>query len=326
MERKFKVTRVKEGIGGFARAFRLSEDERLELEALTDRLVEDMPQFFDRSRNLDLLAAAIVWSYLRWVGYQGYGGITLESVAEHFGVKEGSVSQKAASIQPLLDEDDEEFLRLLLEEFSNEELPVGGEVGSEFVDRDHYRAQEAYWGLMESEAAEDEQKVEKMLEKIIETDPDFYDPYVTLFELYRSRGERAKMKKIVTKGYRRALGCLNVKEKEPLPSIPWGFIENRHLVRMLYAYGQFLWEAGQKEEALDLFERILRSNPWDNIGARYAMAAILDGYEDQEAFEEPFLSPEGYGLDAMAVDKWFDKVARRHPERFAWWFEAVDEE
>ena len=324
MERKFKITRVKAGIEGFAKAFGLDREEHSELEALTDRVVAEMPELFDRSRNLDLLAATIVWSYLRWVGLSGYGGITLETVAKHFGVKEGSVAQKAATLRPILDREDAKLLEELMREIIDEDLKFDSLEGPEFIDVDHYQAQELYWIVMEGEAPNNDRELESALKTIIQVDPDFFDPYVTLFQLYRRRGATAKMRRIVSEGYRRALKRLRAKEDEAFPRIPWGFLENRHLVRMLYAYAQFLWEEGRKNEALDLFEKILRSNPMDNVGARYAIAAILDGYKDHDSFEEPFLTREGY-LDAAAMEAWFDTVARRHPERFAWWFEAVGE-
>ena len=324
MERKFKITRVKAGIEGFVKALALDREERFELEALTDRVIAEMPGLFDRSRNLDLLAATIVWSYLRWAGLSGYGGISLETVAKHFGVKENSVVQKAGTLRPILDEEDEKLLEELMQEIMDEDMRSDLPEGPEFIDEDHYQAQELFWIVMEGEAANNDRELENALKMILGIDPDFFDPYVTLFQLYRRRGETVKMRRIVTEGYRRVLKRLKVKENEAFPHIPWGFLENRHLARMLYVYAQFLWEEGQKNEALDLYEKILRSNPMDNVGARYAMTAILDGYEDHDSFEEPFLTREGY-LDAAAMDAWFDKVARRHPERFGWWFEAVGE-
>ncbi len=82
-----------------------------------------------------------------------------------------------------------------------------------------------------------------------------------------------------------------------------------------------MWELGEKNEALRILQQLLTSNPNDNIGARYAIVALLEGYESYEAWEEQFVVEGGYGLDAIAVDEWFNKHAKKYPQEIGWWFE-----
>ena len=51
-------------------------------------------------------------------------------------------------------------------------------------------------------------------------------------------------------------------------SLPWGYLENRHLIRAIDRGAIALWDAGDTDAALDIFRKLLKSNPNDNIGAR----------------------------------------------------------
>ena len=67
--------------------------------------------------------------------------------------------------------------------------------------------------------------------------------------------------------------------------------------------------------------RVLKSNPNDNIGARYSIVAILEGFNSQEEYEEQFESKNGMGLEYEALEKWFYKSAQKHMDIIGWWFE-----
>lgn len=314
----FKVQRIEDAVKGFAKRFRLEKDERKELQSLLHRIEKEDAKTIERSKNLDLLAASIVWAYLRWIGLNGHGGITLESVAEFFGVKSGSVAQKASTFDRILDRMDEELLNEIREEYA---FHSTNRKTKDYIDMDRFPVQERFWELMEREDHYSDEELIAHLKMLIDMDPDFFDPYITLYELYMEQGNESVATEILTDGYVRALLLLGVVDDEDFPGLPWGFTENRHIVRIIYDYATHLWERGGNEKALPIYERLLRSNPEDNIGARYAIAAILDGYANHDAFERTFSNSEGYGLDPVFLDTWFQRVVREHPERFGWWME-----
>lgn len=78
--------------------------------------------------------------------------------------------------------------------------------------------------------------------------------------------------------------CERIAEKEDIfnKKVEWTYLENRPLIRGLYHKANKLWESGQLEQAHDLFSKILKTNPDDNIGARYSVKATGDGmsFED----------------------------------------------
>ena len=195
----------------------------------------------------------------------------------------------------------------------------------EFVDEaDRYDVQTAYWDFLESEE-EDLKKAIKTLKNLIKKDPNFFDPYVTLSEYYEYAGDDMESFNILKEGYERAMKMVIHKGRFP-DVLSWLFTENRHIIRMMYNYALKMWEIGEKDEALRVMQQLLASNPNDNIGARYAIVAILEGYEDIYSWEELFESENGYGLDAFAVDEWFEKHAKKYPEEIGWWFEMIQED
>ena len=101
-------------------------------------------------------------------------------------------------------------------------------------------------------------------------------------------------------------------------------MENRHIIRMIFQYAMLVWEIGEKEEALRIFQQLLGSNHNDNIGARYAIVALLEGMPSMQAYEDKFMSKDGY-MDAREVEEWFDKASKKHMSEIGWWFELEDE-
>lgn len=191
----------------------------------------------------------------------------------------------------------------------------------EFIDDDRFEVQELYWNFVENE----EQSLTKginALKEMIKKDSDFYDPYVTLAEYYFAKNKPVQASEVMKEGYNRAMKRLIKKGRFP-DMLNWGFIENRHIIRMLFNYAMYLWEVGEKDEALRIFLQLLASNPNDNIGARYAIVAMLEGMASMNVFEKKFETKEGY-LDGMKVEKWFEKAAKKHPEEIGWWFELDD--
>lgn len=56
--------------------------------------------------------------------------------------------------------------------------------------------------------------------------------------------------------------------------LPWGYIDNRPFFRCMHGYGLCLWRLGHFDEALRVFERMLRLNPTDNQGVRFLIDEV----------------------------------------------------
>lgn len=64
--------------------------------------------------------------------------------------------------------------------------------------------------------------------------------------------------------------------------LPWGYIDNRPMLRCLHGLGLCLWQLGRSEEATAVLERLLWLNPSDAQGARFVIRKVRAG----EPFEE----------------------------------------
>ena len=106
-------------------------------------------------------------------------------------------------------------------------------------------------------------------------------------------------------------------------SLPWGFIENRHIIRVMFNFAALLWLNNDSKNALVIFKRLLKSNPNDNIGARYAIAALLDGVKSLFELEQMFQNSNGF-LNWEKQEKWFTKIASKNHIHLGWWLELEE--
>lgn len=190
----------------------------------------------------------------------------------------------------------------------------------DFIDKDH-KVIDRYYELLDADLPL--VKLRKAMEKLIEIDPDFYDPYIVAADIF---GERLngvqKAKDLLKRGYERAVKRI-VDNKGNYPKeLIWGYLENRHLIRILDRYALECWLEGNTEEALDIYRKLLRSNPNDNIGARHSILEILLGltphYQDEFAVDD-----ESPYLDASKVSAWFDHNVKKFPGEFNRWFKEM---
>jgi hypothetical protein len=79
--------------------------------------------------------------------------------------------------------------------------------------------------------------------------------------------------------------------------------------------------AGTPSEALEIFRSLLRTNPNDNIGARYCILAIRMGLGPD--YEGRFLVEPGF-IDAEEISRWFEKHSRKFPDEFGWWWKEIE--
>ncbi len=57
--------------------------------------------------------------------------------------------------------------------------------------------------------------------------------------------------------------------------LPWGYVDNRPYLRTLHGLGLCYMRKRDDKKALDIFEKILRLNPMDNLGVRFLIDEIL---------------------------------------------------
>ncbi len=332
---------------------RLNADYKRLCKKLINQMARMRPAPFLRGR-LEIWAAGIIHAlgsvnFLFDKSFEPY--VSASEIAQHFGVAPGSASQKAAAIREMFDlnhfnaefttKDMQRKLAPTLDMLAQMETlfasQMGGLAGAdepgegegelidegEFIDDDH-PVMSAYYDLVERfQAQGPTPAIQKSLERMIERDPDFYDPYLMLRDILIRQGKAAEGNALLETAYRRALGRITDKDGNWPASLEWGWLENRHIIRTFLNQAIASWNAGDTGAALELFRKLLRSNPNDNAGAREYILAIRLGMTFDE-FENKFLGQFGY--DASKMSDWFDKNSTRFPDEFDWWKQAVDYE
>lgn len=189
----------------------------------------------------------------------------------------------------------------------------------EFLDANH-RAMDTYYELMNRNISQ--AKTKEVLQQLIIIDPDFYDPYAQLAYLFQDEEEHEKASKILFQGYQRALRRITDKNGNFPKSLSWLWLENRHIIRVIDAWAHELWEQEKPQEALEIFRKLLKSNPNDNIGVRHSILAIRLGLESDYETMFEMKDMAGY-MDASKVNSWFEKNSKKFSDEFDWWYKAV---
>ena len=191
----------------------------------------------------------------------------------------------------------------------------------EFVDRDH-RVMSDFYDLCERYNERNKVLIKRGLRRLIEEDPDFLDSYLMLYQILEDEGDFKEAEKVLDEAYRRAITLITDKDGSWPDVLEWGWLENRHIIRTILNKALLLWRKEKVEESLDLFRRLLKTNPNDNVGARYYILAIRMNMGFEE-FEDRF-NKGGY-YDSEMMD-WFDRNYKSFPDEFSWWEKAIEEE
>jgi len=101
--------------------------------------------------------------------------------------------------------------------------------------------------------------------------------------------------------------------------LSWANLLNRHIIRAILTKAIILWGDQYKDEALDIFRKLLNSNLSDNIGARFYILAIRMGI-DFEDFDKRFNKGGYYDEEILT---WFDNNYKKFPEEFSAWEEKL---
>ncbi len=323
----------------------LNADYKRLCKKLIDRMAKLRPVPFLRGRP-EIWAAGIIHAlgsinFLFDKSFKPH--VSAAEITAFFGVAPGGGSQKATAIKEMFDLDhfSTEFMTKQMREKMAPTLDMTAQMDQlmrgrvtasnsvgDTIERGQFIARDSpvmahYYDLIERyQRQEATPALVQALGRLIEQDPDFYDPYLMLRDIVVNQGQAEEGEALLNVAYERALARITDANGNWPPALEWGWLENRHLIRTLLNKALAEWTAGRTEAALDLLRKLLRSNPNDNIGAREYILAIRLGMTF-EGFETMFLSPTGFGYDAMKMTDWFDANSGRFPEEFDWWKQAV---
>ena len=191
----------------------------------------------------------------------------------------------------------------------------------EFIDQDH-AVMDEYYTIFDGDMTRKD--VLKLMHKLMKVDPDFYDTYHIVIGVLFEENKTEQAGKLLKDAYIRALTRIVDAQGQWPKLMRWGFLENRHLMRIIDRYALYCWDTGNTDEALPIYRKLLAVNPNDNQGARESILAIRMGMSFK-GWEKKFALKDGDGLDAMKLAKWFDTHAKKFPEEFEEFF-AYDEE
>ncbi|RLT36388.1 MAG: hypothetical protein DWI57_14950 [Chloroflexi bacterium] len=199
------------------------------------------------------------------------------------------IEQQMADLSKLMADQDfenvdeaKDFLRNLLEDNDGKIPHRQPETAAE-------KAQELIFEAIDAP----DRRARKLIKDALKLDPDCVDAYILLGEMADSLPDAiAEFRKAVAAG-ERSLGA-DVFEEDR--GAFWGMIETRPYMRALRSLATSVWNYGEVDEAVQLYQEILSLNPGDNQGVRYALldallllrrhdeaAELLDQFDDSMA-------------------------------------------
>lgn len=125
-------------------------------------------------------------------------------------------------------------------------------------------------------------KSKELLNRIILKDPLFHEAYLLLSSLYATEENFEEAKSTLKKG-------INIWESR-IPEdfkgeIPWGILENRPYLTLLYKLSDLADIIGNTDESIQIAEKLLKYNPNDNQGVRWFVGNLYlktDNYDKAE--------------------------------------------
>lgn len=188
----------------------------------------------------------------------------------------------------------------------------------EYVDKDH-EVIEDYIDLCEKYNGRNAKTIKRKLNQLIKKDPDFLDSYVFLYQILQYEGNLEEADNAINEAYERALKLITDKKGNWPDVLEWLWLENRHIIKAILNKAISLWKKEEVDNALDLFRKLLKTNPRDNAGARNFILAIrMDMSFDK--FENRFNKAGYYDMELI---EWFEENHKKFPDEFDWWEKAV---
>lgn len=159
-------------------------------------------------------------------------------------------------------------------------------------------------------------EAKQSLRQLIKTDKQFLDSYLYLAQIEYDEENYEEYSRLVWEAYIKAVHLVANANGDYPKSLPWGWLENRHIIRALCNFALLQWDQDHIRLSLEIYRKLLASNLNDNIGARYSILAILLGYgPDYEVLFFPESGP-AYGLDAKKMDDWFNSNTPKFSNEF----------
>jgi len=158
----------------------------------------------------------------------------------------------------------------------------------------------------------DEEEAGRYFFKSIEIDSTYADGYNHLGNIAWRKLDWKQAESL----YRKALECAEPEVKDIPTGEFWGILETRPYMRALHGLGLTAWKQGRLEEAVNIFQQMLKLNPNDNQGARYLLGPVYHQMRNLEAatqwYEQNGNDPQNlynYALALIQQNK-LDKAAR----------------
>lgn len=164
---------------------------------------------------------------------------------------------------------------------------------------------------------------------LIEKDKDFYGPYVVAAEILFSQDNNDEAAELLMQAYMEAVTRISDEDGNWPDQLAWEFEENRHILCVLQEYALLLWENDYRDEALELFRRILCMNPSDEQGIRYSMLALKMNLDICE-WDTPFVTTDEHGcevaIDEEKMESWFQEHAPKFGDEFQWLLDYYEQD
>lgn len=243
--------------------------------------------------NVHSVAAALLWVYARvnflWdVQSKEW---QQQHIAEIAGVSKSTLGQKAMAIikSMKIEPMDLRYARQDIAEknpFAQIRLdprtgflfmasdPLGQEFGIPLVKQ----KQDYYYDAMDYLAEGDSDKAVRLLRKALELDEHYVEAYVGLVATFHYKGNERKVEEYTQRGFAETKRAFPVWPTELL----WDEIENRQHLRMIYYQAVVYWSHNQQTQAEQLLKLLIKLNPNDNQGIRYALAAFYEGISEHQ--------------------------------------------
>ena len=181
-----------------------------------------------------------------------------------------------------------------------------------------YEAGGDFYVILDVYEERDTDEIKNRLAQLIERDPYFLDSYLLMYEILMNEGNEEEAVRYLDDAYEKAMEIIKIGDRWPY-RLEWDWIENRHIIRAILNKAIYLWAEEKNDEALELFRRLLKMNPPDQIGARFYILAIRKGISFEE-FEERF-NKEGKYDDSLF--QWFDENFKEYMDEFKEWYDEM---
>jgi tetratricopeptide (TPR) repeat protein len=166
------------------------------------------------------------------------------------------------------------------------------------AETDEEKAQELAWDAWEAETPEERIALAKKALKIF---PGCTDAYNVLAINETSVSKAAAHYQKAIEAFHKNRGAQFFRENS---GFFWGIIETRPYMRAMQGYGRCLWDSGETEAAVQVYQNMLELNPNDNQGIRYMLVSwllILKKYDEARALIKTYDDDAGLAISCGSL-------------------------